>query len=208
MRWTMLETKYGQFAALAGWLLLAGCFVAVNAAPSVAARTVIALTLGLGGVAGWLQVVFWLSECSSQQAQYEESRIAHEQEIPKEPGGGVSSPGQRSATLEIFRFHVHLERRTSQRVPRNHCYARRIAMRSLSNTLATKSSRATRPDTSPSFIPPPDRRWLRLSPKGPIWSSRRLRKSIPAPIKSASALTPTSRTSLALLLESRKAAAT
>jgi hypothetical protein len=27
------ETKYERFAALAGWLFVAGCFVAVNAAP-------------------------------------------------------------------------------------------------------------------------------------------------------------------------------
>ncbi len=31
-------TKYGQFAALSGWILLAGCFVAVNAAPSITAK--------------------------------------------------------------------------------------------------------------------------------------------------------------------------
>jgi hypothetical protein len=78
-----VETRYEQFAALSGWLLLAGCLVAVNAAPAKAAKTTIALTLGLGGVAGWLQMFFWLSECSSQQAQYEESRIKHEEEVQK-----------------------------------------------------------------------------------------------------------------------------
>jgi hypothetical protein len=75
------ESKYEQFAALSGWLLLAGCFVAVNAAPSIAARTAIAATLGLGGVAGWLQVAVWLSEYSAEKAQLAESRIAHEQEF-------------------------------------------------------------------------------------------------------------------------------
>jgi len=75
------ETTYEQFAALAGWLLLAGCFVAVNAAPSTASRTAIIATLGLGGLAGWLQVAVWLSEYSSEQAQLEESRITHEQEF-------------------------------------------------------------------------------------------------------------------------------
>ncbi len=69
------ETTYEQFAALAGWLLLAGCFVAVNAAPSTASRTAIIATLGLGGLAGWLQVAVWLSEYFSEQAQLEESRI-------------------------------------------------------------------------------------------------------------------------------------
>jgi hypothetical protein len=73
------ETKYEQFAALSGWLLLAGCFVAVNAAPSTASRTAIVATLGLGGLAGWLQMVVWLTEYSIGQAQLEQSRIAHDQ---------------------------------------------------------------------------------------------------------------------------------
>ena len=75
------DTRYEQFAALSGWLLLAGCFVAVNAAPSIATRTAIVATLGLGGVAGWLQVAIWLSEYSAEKAQLAESRIAHEQEF-------------------------------------------------------------------------------------------------------------------------------
>jgi hypothetical protein len=75
------ESKYEQFAALSGWLLIAGCFVAVNAAPSIAARTAIVATLGLGGVAGWLQVAIWLSEYSAEKAQLAESRIAHEREF-------------------------------------------------------------------------------------------------------------------------------
>jgi hypothetical protein len=75
------ESKYEQFAALSGWLLIAGCFVAVNAAPSSAARTAIVATLGLGGVAGWLQVAVWLSEYSAEKAQLAESRIAHEREF-------------------------------------------------------------------------------------------------------------------------------
>ena len=75
------ESKYEQFAALSGWLLLAGCFIAVNAAPSTAARMAIIATLGLGGVAGWVQVAVWLSEYSQEKAQLAESRIAHEQEF-------------------------------------------------------------------------------------------------------------------------------
>src|SRR6266404_9687141 len=47
------ETKYERFAALAGWLLVAGCFVAVNAAPSTASKLAIIATLGLGGLARW-----------------------------------------------------------------------------------------------------------------------------------------------------------
>jgi hypothetical protein len=75
------ETKYEQFAALSGWLFVAGCFVAVNATPSIAARTAIVATLGLGGVAGWLQVAVWLSEYSQEKAQLAESQIAHEKEF-------------------------------------------------------------------------------------------------------------------------------
>jgi len=75
------ESTYEQFAAFSGWLLIAGCFVAVNAAPSIAARTAIVATLGLGGVAGWVQVAIWLSEYSAEKAQLAESRIAHEREF-------------------------------------------------------------------------------------------------------------------------------
>jgi hypothetical protein len=74
-----LDTTYEQFAALTGWLLLAGCLVAVNAAPSLVARSVIVATLGLGGVAGWLQVAAWLVDDSRESAQVEESKIANEQ---------------------------------------------------------------------------------------------------------------------------------
>src|SRR5690242_21610977 len=66
------ETKYEQFAAFFGWLLLLGCFVAINAAPSTVARRVIIATLGLGSVAGWLQIVVWLYEYSNAQAQMAE----------------------------------------------------------------------------------------------------------------------------------------
>jgi hypothetical protein len=98
------ETRYEQFAALAGWLLLAGCFVAVNAAPSKAAKTTIALTLGLGGVAGWLQMFFWLSECSSQQAQYEESRIKHEEEVQQNREAEFRALGKEAPFWNYFGF--------------------------------------------------------------------------------------------------------
>jgi len=88
------ETKYEQFAAPAGWLLLAGCFVAVNAAPSTASRTAIVATLGLGGLAGWLQMAVWLSEYSSEQAQLEESRITHEQEFQQQQDAAFRALGK------------------------------------------------------------------------------------------------------------------
>ena len=98
------ETKYEQLAALSGWLLLAGCFVAVNASPSTTAKTTIALTLGLGGVAGWLQMFFWLSECSSQQAQYEESRIKHEQEVQQSREAEFRALGKEAPFWKYFGF--------------------------------------------------------------------------------------------------------
>jgi hypothetical protein len=77
------ETKYEQFAALSGWLLLAGCLVAANAEPSIAAKAAIVATLGLGGAAGWVQVAFWLTDYAEEQNQAADSRIAHEQEFQK-----------------------------------------------------------------------------------------------------------------------------
>jgi len=99
-----VETKYEQLAALSGWLLLAGCFVAVNATPSKAAKTAIALTLGLGGVAGWFQVFFWLSECSSQQAQYEENRIKHEEEVQQSREAEFRALGKEAPFWKYFGF--------------------------------------------------------------------------------------------------------
>ena len=75
------ETKFEEFAGLSGWLLLAGCLVAANAGPSNVAKAVIVATLGLGGVAGWLQFGAWLVGRAEEQNQVAESRIAHEREF-------------------------------------------------------------------------------------------------------------------------------
>jgi hypothetical protein len=99
-----VETKYEQFAALSGWLLLAGCFVAVNAAPSIAAKTAIVLTLGLGGVAGWLQVAVWLSEYSEDKAQLAESRIANEQEFQDSQEAEFRALGKEAPLWKYFGF--------------------------------------------------------------------------------------------------------
>jgi len=99
-----VDTKYEQLAALSGWVLLAGCFVAVNAIPSKIVKTTIALTLGLGGVAGWLQMFFWLSECSSQQAQYEESRIKHEEEVQQGREAEFRALGKEAPFWNYFGF--------------------------------------------------------------------------------------------------------
>jgi hypothetical protein len=75
------ETKYEEVAALSGWLLLAGCLVAVNAEPSIAAKAAIVATLGLGGAAGWPQVAVWLMDQAKEENQVAERRIAGEQEF-------------------------------------------------------------------------------------------------------------------------------
>jgi hypothetical protein len=98
------ESKYEQFAALSGWLLLAGCFVAVNAAPSIAARTAIVATLGLGGVAGWLRVAVWLTEYSAEKAQLAESRIAHEQEFQDSQEAEFRALGKEAPLWKYFGF--------------------------------------------------------------------------------------------------------
>jgi hypothetical protein len=51
-----VETRYEQFAALVGWLLVADCFVALNFPPSVTVKTLITTTLGLDSVAGWVPI--------------------------------------------------------------------------------------------------------------------------------------------------------
>jgi len=99
-----VETKYEQFAALSGWLLLAGCFVAVNAAPSIAARTAVVATLGLGGIAGWLQVAVWLSEYSNEKAQLAESQIAHEQEFQDSQEAEFRALGKEAPLWKYFGY--------------------------------------------------------------------------------------------------------
>jgi hypothetical protein len=98
------ETTYEQFAAVAGWLLLAGCFVAANAAPSTVSRTAIIATLGLGGLAGWLQVAVWVSEYSREQAQAEESRITHEQEVQDERAAEFRALGKDAPLWNYFGY--------------------------------------------------------------------------------------------------------
>jgi len=74
-------TTFDHVAALSGWLLLAGCFVAVNATSSIAARVVVIATLGIGGVAGWLQAGAWLKDHSEAQEQAVQAGIEHDREF-------------------------------------------------------------------------------------------------------------------------------
>jgi len=99
-----VETKYEELAALLGWFLIIGCLVAVNAAPSVAAKSAIAATLGLGGIAGWIQVLAWLSEYSTEQTQLEESRIAHEQEVKDQQVAAFRALGKDAQLWNYFGY--------------------------------------------------------------------------------------------------------
>lgn len=98
------ETKYEQFAALSGWLLVAGCFVAVNAAPSSLSKTALIATLGLGGVAGWLQIGVWLTGYAREQAQLEESKIVHEQEFQDQQAVGFRALGKEAPLWKYFGY--------------------------------------------------------------------------------------------------------
>ncbi len=98
------ETKFERFAALSGWLLLAGCLVAANAAPLTGAKTAIVATLGLGGVAGWLQVAVWLSEYSAESARVAESKIAHEQEWQESREAGFRALGKEAPLWNYFGY--------------------------------------------------------------------------------------------------------
>ena len=99
-----VETKYEQCAALAGWLLLAGCVVGVNAATSIGAKTAIIATLGFGGVAGWLQAAVWLSEYSNEKAQLAENQIAREQEFQDRLEADFRALGKEAPLWKYFGF--------------------------------------------------------------------------------------------------------
>jgi hypothetical protein len=98
------ETKFEQLAALFGWVLLAGCLVAVNADPSTAAKAAIVATLGLGGAAGWLQVASWLSDHAKEQQQIAESRIASEQQFQESLDAGFRALGTGAPLWKYFDY--------------------------------------------------------------------------------------------------------
>ena len=99
-----VETRYEQFAALFGWLLVAGCFVAVNFSPSTTVRTLITATLGLGSVAGWVQIAVWLTEYTSEQSQLAESKIAHEQEVQDQREAAFRALGKDAPLWNYFGY--------------------------------------------------------------------------------------------------------
>jgi hypothetical protein len=99
-----VETRYERFAALFGWLLVAGCFVAVNFPPSTTVRTLITATLGLGSVAGWVQIAVWLTEYTSEQSQLAESKIAHEQEVQDQREAAFRALGKDAPLWNYFGY--------------------------------------------------------------------------------------------------------
>jgi hypothetical protein len=99
-----VDTRYEQFAALLGWLLLAGCFVAVNLPSSTIVRTVITATLGLGSLGGWIQIAVWLTEYTSEQSQLAETKIAHEQEVQDQREAAFRALGKDAPLWNYFGY--------------------------------------------------------------------------------------------------------
>ena len=95
------ETTFEQVAALSGWVLLAGCFVAVNATSS-AARAVIIATLGVGGVAGWFQVAAWVNDHFEAKEQAAESRIARDGEFQNQLEAEFRALGKEAPLWKYF----------------------------------------------------------------------------------------------------------
>ena len=96
------ETTFEQVAALSGWLLLAGCFVAVNAASSIAVKAVIIATLGVGGVAGWLQAAAWLGDYFEEKEQAVQSGIAHDREFQEQLEAEFRALGKEAPLWKYF----------------------------------------------------------------------------------------------------------
>jgi hypothetical protein len=98
------ETTFEQVAALSGWLLLVGCFVAVNATASIAARAVIIATLGVGGAAGWLQAAGWLTDYFEAKEQAVVSGIAHDREFQEQLEAEFRALGKDAPLWKYFGY--------------------------------------------------------------------------------------------------------
>src|SRR5262249_2534852 len=96
------ETAFQQIAAWSGWLLLAGCFVAVNATSSIVARVVIIATLGVGGAAGWLQAGAWLNDYFEAKDQAAQSRIARDREFQEQLEAEFRALGKEAPLWKYF----------------------------------------------------------------------------------------------------------
>ena len=98
------RTAFEHVAALCGWLLLAGCFVAVNATSSIAARVVIIATLGVGGAAGWLQAAAWLNDHFEAKEQAAQSGIAHDREFQEQLEAEFRALGKEAPLWKYFGY--------------------------------------------------------------------------------------------------------
>lgn len=96
------RTMFEQVAALSGWLLLAGCFVAVNATSSIAARGVIVATLGVGIAAGWIQAAAWLNNHFEAKEQAAASGIAHDREFQEQLDAEFRALGKDAPLWKYF----------------------------------------------------------------------------------------------------------
>ena len=97
-------TTFEQIAAIAGWLLLLGCFVAVNTTSSIVARAVVIATLGVGGVAGWLQAGAWISGHFEAEQQAAESGIAHDREFQGQLEAEFRALGKEAPLWKYFGY--------------------------------------------------------------------------------------------------------
>ena len=98
------ETTFRQIAAMSGWWLLVGCFVAVNATSTLAARAIVIATLGLGGAAGWLQAAAWMNEHFEAQNQAAESGIAHDREFQQQLEAEFRALGKEAPLWKYFGY--------------------------------------------------------------------------------------------------------
>ena len=97
-------TTFEQLAGLSGWVLLAGCFVAVNATSSIAARAVVIATLGVGAAAGWLQAAAWLNNYFEAKEQAVVSGIAHDREFQDQLEAEFRALGKEAPLWKYFGY--------------------------------------------------------------------------------------------------------
>ena len=99
-----VQTTYEQFATFFGWLLVLVCFVAVNFPASTIVKTLVTATLGLGGVAGWIQVAVWATQYATEQSQVAESKIAHEKDWQDQQEAAFRALGKDAPLWNYFGY--------------------------------------------------------------------------------------------------------
>jgi hypothetical protein len=76
----------------------------VNFPPGTSVKTLIAATLGLGTVAGWVQIAVWLTEYTNEQSRLAESKIAHEQEYQDQREAAFRALGKGAPLWNYFGY--------------------------------------------------------------------------------------------------------